>query len=86
MNKKQEKIITDLKAKFPNVWFNEGSDFGGFGWSGEGSEIDGLPAFDYDSWENTFVMGVQRSLHDWAASHGMYWECYDPGTYCLAES
>lgn len=90
MNKKQEKIIADLKSKFPNVWFNKGSDFGGIGWSGEGSEIDGLSAFDYNSWEHdpqekTFIMGVQRSLHDWAYSHGMYWECHDPGTYCLKE-
>lgn len=89
-NAKMKKIIADLQAKFPKVWFNEGSDFGGFGWSGEGSDIDGIQAFDYYGWEHDpketiWQMGVHVDLVAWADGHGLYWECHDPGTYCLAE-
>lgn len=92
MNKaKQQKIIAELTEKFPKVWFREGSDFGGFGWSGEGSEIGKSYAFDgyayeYDPQELIYTFGVHNDLHNWAQSHGLFWQQYDGGTWSLCEA
>ena len=84
------KIIDALEKKFPNCWFKDGDLWGSSAtvWSGEGSRIDGMPAFDsyasgWDPKETMYVMGVKKELADFVKSKGYFWEAYDSGTYLL---
>jgi hypothetical protein len=85
------KILDALEKKFPNCWFKDGNEFDGSSaaaWSGEGSGIDGMPAFDsyasgWDPEETMYVMGVKKELADFVKSKGYFWEAYDSGTYLL---
>jgi len=46
-----DEIINKIQAKFPKMWIKPGEEFDGgsaVAWSGEGSEINGIPAFDYN--------------------------------------
>jgi hypothetical protein len=81
---REERVVESLVKRFPKVWAKPGSDFrqGAIVWSGEGSEMpNGLPAFDYYSESSLYEFGVHKKLVEWAAKRGMYWECYDPGTF-----
>lgn len=90
--KSHTQILKELTKAFPDCWFKPGVDFDGNKnravWSGEGSYIDGLDAFNYywydeDPKEEIWIMGVNRKLHDFVDTRGFYWECYDGGTYML---
>jgi len=84
-------IIAQLKAAFPDCWFKDGHEFDGGEaavWSGEGSEVEDLPAFNADSYmadpkEQVWVMGVHHQLNSFVESRGYHWEAYDSGTYLL---
>ena len=87
-------IIDELREAFPDMWFKSGEEWDNdpdtaiIAWSGEDSHIGFLPAFDHyayetDPSEQVYKMGVHLDLHNWCDKHGMYWECYDPGTYFL---
>lgn len=57
-------------------------------WSGEGNTINDLEAFDYYAWdrdshENTYTMGIHNKIVKWADSIGAHFEAYDSGTYML---
>lgn len=86
-------ILTELQKTFPECWFKPGEDFSPNAavWSGEGSVIDGVQAFNYNSWEfdpkeNTWTMGIHNKLFQFAEKHGYHWEANDPGTYLLYEN
>lgn len=89
MNNSQ--ILEQLQARFPDAWFKPAQEFdggSGIAWSGEGSLIDGEPAFDYYSWEwdkheQHYVMGINRTLYDYTSKLGLHWEAHDAGTYIL---
>lgn len=79
-------IIKKLERKFPDCWFKELR--AGIVTSGEGSIIDGLEAFNYNSWESDpsekiWTMGVNNDLMDFVEKLGYFWECQDAGTYNL---
>lgn len=85
-------ILKALKTQFPGCWFKAASEFDAgthaFVWSGEGSYIDDLQAFDHNWWsydphEKRYTMGVHNDLHNFVTEHGYYWEPLDPGTYLL---
>ena len=90
----EHNILDEFKKAFPGVRVKDGKDFDGGDavlWSGEGSEvavqIDGemlmIPAFDYYSTSEMYEFGVHRLLVQWAARHGLEWECHDPGTFLV---
>ncbi len=85
-------ILEELQKAFPDCWFKAGKEFDGSStrlvWSGEGSEINGLPAFDCNAWEHdsheqTYTMCVHNDLNKFAESCGCYWEAHDGGTFFL---
>lgn len=85
-------ILDELKTEFPDCWFKAGKEFDGsenrIVWSGEGSMIGNLPAFDpsaweFDSLEYVYVMDVHKKLNDFVEVRGYYWESYDAGTFFL---
>jgi len=85
-------LVKMLQSDFPNCWFKDGSEWDNFkgrvAWSGEGSEIDGISAFNHNWWaedpqEQVWTMGVHNDLYQWAESRSLYWECHDGGTYFL---
>ncbi len=87
-------ILTELQQTFPDCWFKPGDQFdpscGAVVWSGEGSEIDNINAFNFYSYsedpkEKIWILGVHRSLHEFVTNNGYFWESHDPGTYLLYE-
>lgn len=92
-DKKRQVILKAFQAKFPKAWFKDGKEFDGGSavlWSGEGSEINGRAAFNYNWWEfdpeeKIYVSGVLRPLAELAEKFGLYWESNDPGTYLARE-
>ena len=88
----QDKVTKALSDLFPDCWFKAGYEWDDFDgrlvWSGEGSEIDGIEAFNHNWWsddpsEQIWTMGVHNDLYNWATGNNMYWECHDGGTYFL---
>lgn len=84
------KILSEFKKCFPTTWVKGGVEFNGDEtcvlWAGEISQIDGIPAFNYYSFESDpkekiYVMGVHKKLVAFAEAHGIFWECHDPGTW-----
>lgn len=87
-NKELARLAKDIKKKFPHVWIKPGGDFDSDSknslWTGEGSEIDGYPAFDhYDTKEILYTMGVHKKLEKFLQSRGYFAEPYDAGTYFI---
>lgn len=79
-------MMDKLHKKFPNCTFWEGMDFDGSDciMGGEGSNINGIPAFDYytdDYTEQLYVSGVNAELDSFLRDNGWWAECYDPGTW-----
>ena len=74
--------VKAFKNEFPQGWFKNGDEFNGDAgtilWTGEGWDIDGLPAFDPDFHYNSF--GVHPSLQAFADEQGIYLEAYDGAT------
>jgi len=88
--KEDEKILQELEAAFPDMWFKPGNQWNQAAsvWSGEGSYIDDTEAFNYNSWEfdpneEIWKMGIHRKLFDFVDERGYHWEANDPGTYIL---
>tara|TARA_R110000772_G_scaffold16184_11_gene46259 strand:+ start:602 stop:904 length:303 start_codon:yes stop_codon:yes gene_type:complete len=57
-------------------------------WTGEGTTINDMPAFNNYSYESDpreeiWTNGVHNDLVELADKLGAYWECYDSGTYML---
>lgn len=79
-------ILEELRDEFPQGWFKDGSEFDGsvrrVVWTGEGSEIDGIPAFDNYA-ESGYTFGVLNELNDFVEDRGYYFEAYDGGTFFL---
>ncbi|MFK5951039.1 MAG: hypothetical protein QM500_19980 [Methylococcales bacterium] len=85
-------ILSSLQVLFPDCWFKPGCEFDGsdarIAWSGEGSLIDGISAFDSSSFETDpselqYTMFVHNKLATYVAEQGYYWESYDSGTFFL---
>jgi len=83
-------ILEELQKEFPKCWFKEGVEFDGNhdakAWSGEGSEINGEPAFDSEAWshdphEKSYVMGVHIDLYNFCHDRGYWWEAHDSATF-----
>jgi len=83
-------LIQAIKRDLKIAWVKDGREWdGGKGallWSGEGANIDTplygrVPAFDYWAEGELYEFGVHKVLRDWSEKNGLYWECYDPGTY-----
>ena len=71
--------------KFPHVWIKDARDFNGSDglWTGEGSEIDGISAFDHYADNSLYIMGVHKKLSDFLHKLGFYAEWYDAGTIII---
>lgn len=79
-------ILTDLREAFPNCWFKDAKDFDGgtaIVWSGEGSYIGDLPAFDHYAANGNYAMGVLVAIDAFVDERGYWWSCEEPGTYLL---
>jgi hypothetical protein len=84
-------ILKQLQKNFPEAWFKDGHDFDGgtaAAWSGEGAMIGDMPAFDSNAWEwdsneNNYCLGVHNELRDFVEARGYFWEAYDAGTFLL---
>ena len=86
MNKKLETVAKKIQKAFPHVWLKDGEDFNGSKgalWSGEGSDIDDIPAFDHYSDNSLYIMGVHHKLADLLTKLGYYAEFYDAGTVLI---
>lgn len=73
-----------IAKKFPNIWMKDSEEFDGTQkaiWTGEGSDIDGVPAFGV--YNEGYVFGVHPELHKFLESKGWYTEAYDPGTFFI---
>jgi len=87
MAKKIRILIDSLKKEFPDLKVSEwDTDSTAILWSGEGSKIRGLPAFNYyamdiDPNETIWIMGVHKDLVKWSEKNGLFWEPYDTGTW-----
>jgi len=82
---KNSTVINLLEVRFPQCQFKE---IDGVITSGEDSYIDGMDAFNYNSWsddpsEIIWTMGVNNDLVEFVGNMLMYWECQDSGTYKL---
>ncbi len=89
-----EKAVAILQQKFPGIsGIRPGEEWSGkegdlsihLGDVAEGGEIDGLPGYEYNSYEfdpqeETYVMGVHRKLADALDELGYFAEPNDPGT------
>ena len=90
----EQTVLNKLKKAFPDCWFKPGNEFNGgncAAWSGEGSTINDVPAFNYNSWEfdpteQTWTMGIHNDLFRFVEKLGYYWEANDPCTYLLYNS
>ena len=76
-------LKTKLLKKFPHMWIKDGYEFSSSYdktlWTGEGSDIDGIPAFDHYNCE-FYVMGVHPALEAFLNKWGFHCEWYDGGT------
>jgi hypothetical protein len=76
-------LKTKLVKKFPHMWIKDGHEFdSGYAktlWTGEGSDIDGIPAFDHYNYE-FYIMGIHPKLEEFLGKLGYHCEWYDGGT------
>lgn len=75
-------ILSKFQEQFPHCWFKDGQEFDGsinrVLWTGEGGEIDGLPAYSMELWPENF--GVHPQLIEFGDANNIYFEAYDSGT------
>jgi hypothetical protein len=89
MRKAMWNKMEKLQTMFPEVWFKDGGEFDNTSadklWSGEGSYIDGIPAFDY--WERPSGLytdfGIHKKLDAALDKLNLYAEFYDGGTVMI---
>ncbi len=73
-----------IAKKFPKVWTRDSEEFNGASgaiWTGEGSEIDGIDAFNM--YLEGFEFGVHPELAEFLESKDWHAEAYDAGTFFL---
>lgn len=80
-------LINRLSKAFPDIWFKDGKEFdhrhGCAIWTGEGSYIDGIPAFDMYNLD--YVFGVHPKLAEALEKLKLFAEAYDGGTFFIYE-
>ncbi len=91
----KNEILEELKKQFPETWFKAGTEFDpdsfSYVWSGSHAVLGGKPAFDGNAWEwdtneEEYVMGVHVELAAFVEERGYYWEQLDGETFFLYES
>lgn len=74
-------LIKAIIKKFPKVWLKTSEEFNGNKgaiWTGEGSDIGDIDAFNYYGYKDT--LGIHPDM--WRFLQGKGWHCewYDSGT------
>lgn len=83
----REKLLIEIQQKYPKVWAKESevfkADYKDCIWTGEGSYIGVLPAFNYYATSPLYIMGVLEEFHNFLERRGWYCEWYDAGTIII---
>ena len=84
MKTSKEKLIELLQKKFPDCWFKDGilfsQNYTTAIWSGEGSEIKGMPLLNAYTSSKKYTMEVHNDMDNFLKKHGWYAVLYDAGT------
>jgi len=82
-------LVRKFKETFPDCWVKDGVEFNGSDstllWTGEGSMVDGIPMFNYNRDDETYVLGVHHKVYNWMLDRGLFFQAHDPGTYLAYE-
>jgi hypothetical protein len=74
-------LIKQINKRFPDIWMKPSEEFNGSKgaiWTGEGSDIDNVSAFEHYGYRDT--MGIHPDLWNFLKAKGWHCEWYDGGT------